>query len=180
MRIGVIADTHGLFDPAIRRYFHDVEHILHAGDIGDRSVIEQLEQIAPVTAVSGNVDDDQQSGFPSEAMIELAGRRIAIRHIVYQGGKLTREGRAFLEREQPDICVFGHTHQPRAEWFGKALLFNPGSAGQGDSHSPEEWDDQDRDSADDATHPAEGSARIISYSVARSREIVAQAAGGGL
>jgi putative phosphoesterase len=129
IRIGVIADTHGLFDPAIRRHFRGVDHILHAGDIGDRSVIEQLEQIAPVTAVSGNVDDDERKGFPSEAVIELAGRRIAIRHILYKGGKLTRDGRALVHREQPDICIFGHTHQLKVEWFGKTLLFNPGSAG---------------------------------------------------
>lgn len=129
IRIGVIADTHGLFDPAIRRHFKGVDHILHAGDIGDRSVIEQLEQIAPVTAVSGNVDDGEQHVFPSEAMIELAGRRIAIRHILYKGGKLTEGGRTFLQEIQPDICIFGHTHQPKIEWFGKTLLFNPGSAG---------------------------------------------------
>ena len=42
---------------------------------------------------------------------------------------MTKEGRAFLEREHPDVCLFGHTHQPKAEWFGKTLLFNPGSAG---------------------------------------------------
>jgi putative phosphoesterase len=129
IRIGVITDTHGLFDPAVRRHFKGVDHILHAGDIGDRSVIEQLEQIAPVTAVSGNVDGYEQSGFPSEVVIELAGRRIAIRHILFEGGKMTKEGRAFLKRKHPDICIFGHTHQPRAEWFGKTLLFNPGSAG---------------------------------------------------
>ena len=127
--IGVIADTHGLFDPAIRRHFRDVDHIFHAGDIGKRSVIEELEEIAPVTAVSGNVDDGEQHVFPSEAMIELAGRRIAIRHILYQGGKLTEGGRTFLQEIQPDICIFGHTHQPKIEWFGKTLLFNPGSAG---------------------------------------------------
>jgi uncharacterized protein len=129
IRIGVIADTHGLFDPAIRRHFRNVDHILHAGDIGKRSVIEQLEQIAPVTAVSGNVDDGEQCVFPSEAMIELAGRSIAIRHILYKGGKLTEGGRTFLQDTQPDICIFGHTHQPKAEWFSKTLLFNPGSAG---------------------------------------------------
>ncbi|HJS67318.1 MAG TPA: metallophosphoesterase family protein [Nitrospiraceae bacterium] len=129
IRIGVIADTHGLFDPAIRRHFKGVDHILHAGDIGDRSVIEQLEQIAPVTAVSGNVDHDQQDILSSEAMLELTGRRIVVRHILYEGGRMTKEGRAFLERKQPDICIFGHTHQPKAEWFGKTLLFNPGSAG---------------------------------------------------
>jgi len=49
-------------------------------------VIEQLVQIAPVTAVSGNVDDDEQSGFPSEAVIGLGGCRIAIRHILHEGG----------------------------------------------------------------------------------------------
>ena len=127
--IGVIADTHGLFDPAIRRHFRGVDHILHAGDIGDRSVIEQLEKIAPVTAVSGNVDDDEQSVFPPEAVIELAGRRIAIRHILFEGRKLTKDGRAFLQEIQPDLCIFGHSHQPKTEWFSKTLLFNPGSAG---------------------------------------------------
>ncbi|MBC7838054.1 MAG: metallophosphoesterase family protein [Nitrospiraceae bacterium] len=111
IRIGVIADTHGLFDSTVRRHFRGVDHILHAGDIGDESVIEQLERIAPVTAVSGNIDNnDEQSRFPSEAVIELAGLRIAMRHILYEGGKLTKGGRAFPEREQPDICVFGHTH----------------------------------------------------------------------
>jgi uncharacterized protein len=129
IRIGVIADTHGLFDSVVRQDFKGVDHIVHAGDIGDRSVIEQLEQIAPVTAVSGNVDSYEQSGIPSEVVIELAGHRIAIRHILYEGRKMTKEGRAFLEREHPNICIFGHTHRPRAEWFGKTLLFNPGSAG---------------------------------------------------
>jgi len=76
-----------------------------------------------------NVDGLDQCGLPPEIVTELAGRRIAIRHILYQGGKLTKGGRAFLDRERPDICVFGHTHQPKVEWFGKTLLFNPGSAG---------------------------------------------------
>ena len=78
---------------------------------------------------SGNVDGFEQSGSPPEAVIELAGRRIAIRHILYEGGKLTKEGRAFLQENQPDLCIFGHTHRPKVEWFGKTLLFNPGSAG---------------------------------------------------
>ncbi|MGH7255644.1 MAG: metallophosphoesterase family protein [Nitrospirales bacterium] len=129
MRIGVIADTHGLFDPAIVRHFHGVDHILHAGDIGDRDVITQLEQIAPVTAVSGNVDGYERSGLPTETVLTLGGRRIAIRHVLYEGGRLTEEGRAFLDRERPDVCVFGHSHQPKSEWFVRTLLFNPGSAG---------------------------------------------------
>ncbi len=127
--IGVIADTHGLFEPAIMRHFRGVDHIIHAGDIGNRSVIEQLEMIAPVTVVSGNVDGYEESGFPTEAIIKLNGFRIAIRHVVFEAGKLTKDGRSFLDRTRTDICIFGHTHQPKSEWLGDTLLFNPGSAG---------------------------------------------------
>ncbi|MGE0642437.1 MAG: metallophosphoesterase [Nitrospira sp.] len=129
IRIGVVADTHGLFDQALIRHFRAVDRIVHAGDIGTRSVIEQLEAMAPVTAVSGNVDDYEASGFPREVIINLKGFRIAIRHVVFEGGKLTREGREFLDRTRADICIFGHTHQPKSEWLGDTLLFNPGSAG---------------------------------------------------
>lgn len=62
-------------------------------------------------------------------MLELAGRRVAIRQTLYEGGKLTKDRRAFLDRERPDVCVFGHTHQPKVKWFGQTLLLNPGSAG---------------------------------------------------
>jgi uncharacterized protein len=127
--IGVVADTHGLFDPAIIRHFRGVDHIVHAGDIGTRTVIAQLEALALVTALSGNIDDHDESGFPTEAVIELKGFHIAIRHVVYEAGKLTDEGRAFLDRTRPDICIFGHTHQPKSEWLGDTLLFNPASAG---------------------------------------------------
>ncbi|MDI3464675.1 MAG: hypothetical protein OJF50_003496 [Nitrospira sp.] len=129
IRIGIIADTHGLLDSTIVRYFHGMNHILHAGDIGKQSIIEQLEAIAPVTAVSGNVDEYEESGFPREAIIHLNGVHIAIRHVVFEAGKLTKEGRAFLDHTRPDICIFGHTHQPKNEWLGDTLLFNPGSAG---------------------------------------------------
>ena len=53
----------------------------------------------------------------------------SVRHILYDGGKLTKDERVFLQEDQPNLCIFSHTHQPQAEWFGKTLLFNPGSAG---------------------------------------------------
>jgi len=129
IRIGVIADTHGLFDPAIRRHFRGVDHILHAGDIGDRSVIEQLEKIAPVTAVSGNVDEYEHSGFPRQIVVRRNGKKIALCHVLYEKRKLTREAKSWLDRERPDICVFGHSHRSTIEQYGPTLLFNPGSAG---------------------------------------------------
>ena len=89
----------------------------------------QLQAIEPGTTISGNVDNYQPYKLPSEVVIELAGCRSAIRHILYEGGKLTKEGRTFLQENKPDLCIFGHTHQPSAEWFGQTLLFNSGSAG---------------------------------------------------
>ena len=129
MRIGVISDTHGLFDRSITRHFAGVEHILHAGDIGPGDVLAQLERIAPVTAVSGNVDGFDASGIPVEQTVELAGHRVAIYHRLYEGGRLTREGMDVLARIRPALCVYGHTHKPKAEWRDGVLLFNPGSAG---------------------------------------------------
>lgn len=136
MRIGVVSDTHGVFDRAIVRHFAGVDRILHAGDIGKREVIAQLEEIAPVTVVSGNIDGFEASGFPVEQVIELAGHRIALYHRLYEKGKLTRDGVSFLKRTTPKVCVYGHSHQPKAEWRDGVLLFNPGSAGPKRFHLP--------------------------------------------
>ena len=127
--IGVIADTHGLFDSSIGEHFSGVTAILHAGDIGNPDVIRQLLQIAPVVAVSGNADGFEESGFPRSRVIRRAGVTIGIRHILFERGKLTVEARAWLDKEQPDVCVFGHSHRPTIEHYGPTLLFNPGSAG---------------------------------------------------
>jgi putative phosphoesterase len=129
IRIGVIADTHGLFDPTITRHFQGVDHILHAGDIGDRTVVKRLSAIAPVTAVSGNVDDYEASGFPRQAVLRRGGVTIAVRHVLYERGKLTQEARDWLDEQRPDVCVFGHSHRPTIDRYGRTLLFNPGSAG---------------------------------------------------
>lgn len=55
--------------------------------------------------------------------------KIAIRHVLYEKGKLTEEVRTWLEQEQPDVCVFGHSHRPTVDCYGQTILFNPGSAG---------------------------------------------------
>lgn len=128
-RIGVISDTHGLFDGAIRPYFAGVDRILHAGDIGRPPVLDRLRAIAPVTAVSGNVDGFEASGVPREHLLTIGGYRIALYHRLYEGGSMTEDGRRFLERVRADVCVFGHTHQPTIRWVDGVLLFNPGSAG---------------------------------------------------
>src|SRR5262245_41692228 len=127
MKIGVISDTHGYLDPKVLTIFKGVEHILHGGDIGPASLIHQLEEVAPVTAVLGNCDSG--GSFPEPAIVELAGRKFLVHHIV--DPKLPAEPiRARIAREQPDVVVFGHTHKPFCERLGATLYLNPGSAGK--------------------------------------------------
>ncbi len=129
IRIGVIADTHGLYDPAIEEHFAGVTEILHAGDIGGRDVIQRLQTIAPVVAVSGNIDDYEKSGFPRQALIRRGGIKIAMCHVLYERGQLMKDAEEWLDRERPEVCVFGHSHRPTIERDGHIILFNPGSAG---------------------------------------------------
>lgn len=129
IRLGVITDTHGLYDAAVEQHFAAVDEILHAGDIGDPFVINRLQHIAPVVAVSGNVDGYERSGYPRRVLIHRAGIKLAICHVLYEHGKMTDDVRRWLDRERPAVCVFGHSHRPRTERYGPTLLFNPGSAG---------------------------------------------------
>ena len=128
MRIGVISDTHNYLDPRIAGLFAGVEHILHAGDIGLPSILLELQEVAPVTAVSGNTDDP---GFHyrQTQTVELAGRKFLLHHIVnpHSPDDSLQE---LIARERPDVVVFGHTHKPFSQIIGEILFFNPGYAGK--------------------------------------------------
>jgi putative phosphoesterase len=127
VKLGVISDTHGLFDEAISSVFAGVEAIIHAGDIGKMDVIARLERIAPVLAVEGN--NDWFGSFPTERVEQLAGRRVMIRHIFGELHQIEEADREMIERLRPDVVVFGHSHRPYKQMLGRTLLFNPGSAG---------------------------------------------------
>jgi putative phosphoesterase len=127
MKIGVISDTHDYFDPRIPELFKSVEHILHAGDIGSFDVLRELEEIAPVTAVTGNTD----SGLPLKEteVFELGRHKFLLQHIV-----APRTHPVLLQhrivKEKPDMIVFGHTHKPFSEVIRGIHYFNPGYAGR--------------------------------------------------
>ena len=127
MKIGVISDTHGLLDPKVPQLFADVQHILHGGDVGTPAVLSGLENIAPTTAVLGNVD----VGFALKdiEIIELAGRKFLLHHIVNPQA-LDASLNERIQRAKPAVVVFGHTHKPFCEQIGDVLFLNPGSAGR--------------------------------------------------
>ena len=126
MRIGLIADTHGLLRPEVLDAFAGVEHIVHAGDVGSSEVLEGLARIAPVTAVRGNVDGGLD--LPEVALVELAGVRVVVAH-GHRLGSPTPEKVAEVYPDA-DLAVYGHSHKPALRRIGDVLVVNPGSAGR--------------------------------------------------
>jgi putative phosphoesterase len=127
MKIGVISDTHNFFDPQIPELFKEVEHIIHAGDVGTTGIISELEKIAPVTAVIGNTD----SGLPLKEVevFELGRHKFLLQHIV-QPNTPTILLSHRVQTEKPDVIVFGHTHKQFNQTVGGIWYFNPGYAGK--------------------------------------------------
>jgi uncharacterized protein len=129
MRLGVIADTHGLLRPEVFQAFAEVDHILHAGDIGPVDLLTELESLAPVTAVYGNTDRDEvRDRLPQVAAIELEGFDIVVTH----GDQLGSPTPENLNAAFPDaqIIVYGHTHRPLLTIVDVVVtVMNPGGAG---------------------------------------------------
>lgn len=129
MRLGVIADTHGLLRPSVFDAFAEVDHILHAGDVGPDDLLTELEVLASVTAVFGNTDGfDIRRRCPQVATLELDGFSVTVTHGDQLGSPTP--GRLHAEFPDADIIVFGHTHRPLLELVDRTVtVMNPGSAG---------------------------------------------------
>lgn len=129
VRVGIISDTHALLRPEVKAVFQNVDHIIHAGDIGDPAILEQLRDLAPLTAVAGNIEDFQCGSASEEARVEIGGLRFYVTHIVDRPSRLRNEVRLALEKSPADVVIFGHSHLPHDEVIGGVRYFNPASAG---------------------------------------------------
>ncbi|MDQ2717064.1 MAG: metallophosphatase family protein [Chloroflexota bacterium] len=129
--IGVISDTHiphfkGLPE-AIWQHFAGAELILHAGDLSILSVIAELETIAPVMAVQGNVEHQEvMLALPIKREVVMGNCRIGMVHILTDAARRARAARQ--EFPTARCVVFGHSHIPYNQEHEGQLLFNPGSA----------------------------------------------------
>jgi uncharacterized protein len=125
--LGIISDTHGLFRPEIPQIFAGVELILHAGDVGDSRVLDELTRIAPVDAVFGNVDDPHHPALARERSLTVGGVTIHLSH-GHELGRPTPE--LALARYAGDVVIFGHTHRAVTVTTPDGrLALNPGAAG---------------------------------------------------
>lgn len=129
MRLGIIADTHGLLRPQVFSVFEQVDRIFHAGDIGSLDLLAELEAIAPVTAVYGNMDGVALRERLSDVVeVEVDGFRLLLTH----GDKFGVPTPEKLNRSFPEaeIILFGHTHKPLLTIVDTVVtVMNPGAAG---------------------------------------------------
>jgi len=119
--IGVVSDTHGLLRDSVRAALRDVELIIHAGDIGSQSLLEELESIAPVVAVCGNVDSEL-SGLSSTETISVNDHLIYVLHDLATLDLVP-------EKAGISMVISGHSHKARIDKKSGVFYINPGSAG---------------------------------------------------
>jgi putative phosphoesterase len=123
MKIGVVSDTHGLLRPEVARALVGVERILHLGDVGKVPVIKELEKIAPVAAVRGNVDrEGPTSELPETEVVLVADRYVYMLHDLKTLHLDPAAGKFAA-------VLSGHTHVPNFYRRNGVLYFNPGSCG---------------------------------------------------
>jgi uncharacterized protein len=125
VKIGVISDTHNLVRPEVFNVFDGVDLIAHAGDIGDRDVLVELETLAPVKAVLGNNDWGLPAKYKDQLSFMLCEKNILIQHICKDIPEESKRSNGPIK----NIVIFGHSHQPLSQQVGDTLYFNPGSAG---------------------------------------------------
>ncbi|MBV8202274.1 MAG: metallophosphoesterase family protein [Acidobacteria bacterium] len=127
MRVGVLADTHGVLRPAVLERLAGCDLLLHGGDIGEpgggeEPILTRLARLAPVLAVRGNCDGGElAAALPAALAGELAGLPYRMTH--------RREDVAPAWLRDSRLVVFGHSHRPELEWRGECLLLNPGGCG---------------------------------------------------
>lgn len=126
LRIGLIADTHGVVHPRVPALFANVDHIIHAGDVGGAHVLHALRALAPVFYVDGNNDDATGEDV---VRFEAGGLRVLLTHILPRPSKPAKRVLASLRKAPADLIVYGHSHLPHHEVRDGVTYFNPASAG---------------------------------------------------
>ena len=130
MIVGVISDTHGLLRPEAVEALRGTDAIVHAGDVGDPGVLASLRELAPVTAIRGNVDTgDLARELPATALVEFEGATVYVLHNLAELD-LTPSVAGIR------VVISGHTHKAMIREENGVLYLNPGSAGPRRFHYP--------------------------------------------
>lgn len=132
-RIGILSDTHGCWDDRYAKHFKDCDEVWHAGDIGDFTIIERLQDIVSIVrAVSGNIDHGMVRRKCKELEIfEVEGVKVLLTHVGGYPGKWSKGMKALLLQNDIALMVDGHSHILKVIFDKELQLLhiNPGAAG---------------------------------------------------
>lgn len=130
--IGILSDTHGVFDAKLRDFFAPVDEVWHAGDFGNQEIADEIAAFKPLKGVYGNCD-----GYPTRRIYPLAqaftcaGKRFLMMHIGGYPGRYDAKALALITAHRPDVFICGHSHilkiMQDKKW--NMLTINPGAAG---------------------------------------------------
>lgn len=134
MYIGLISDTHGVFDSRFRGFLEPVDQIWHAGDIGGgMDLAKEIASFKPLVAVAGNCDNHSlRFDHPLHRFFECEGVKVLMTHIGGYPGRYDPKARELIDKYRPDLFVCGHSHilkVVRDTGRGGMLVMNPGAAG---------------------------------------------------
>ncbi len=124
MTIGLISDTHGTIAQGVFRLFDGVDAILHAGDWGDYGLMPELEALAPLYSIRGNVDEPTKR-VPETLLAEVGGIRAFITHKFEAEAAVAK--RYAKHNPSVDLLLFGHTHRTYVKRVAGLIAVNPGS-----------------------------------------------------
>lgn len=133
MKVAVISDTHipascSKLPEALIEQIKAVDLIIHAGDLTELYVLDELNKIARTEAVVGNMDSHKVTRIlPEKRILELGDFRIGITHGVGHPDNLLYYAKGRFIGERLDCIIYGHSHRPSIDTFGDTIYFNPGS-----------------------------------------------------
>jgi putative phosphoesterase len=137
MQLGIISDTHSFIDDRILNHLADCDMIIHAGDVGDESVLDKLESLNETVCVYGNIDDQRiRKRCPLFELVEVDKLRVLVVHIAGVGEKYNSTTSKLIAKHNPDVLICGHSHilkvfNPKS--FNHVHI-NPGAAGRHGFH----------------------------------------------
>lgn len=120
VRVGIISDTHNVLRPEVLEVLEGCDYILHAGDITEEKILDQIRFMGRLYVVRGNCDRSWAHKLEKKQIFRIEGLNFLMVHNQMNAGR---------DVENADVIIFGHTHRYHEEIRDGKLWLNPGSCG---------------------------------------------------